>query len=66
VFYIADMDNPKSDCNSLLEKTALALDDGALQQLFITAQMSNLKLCIEYGTKELIRFVDCSIYLFVV
>jgi hypothetical protein len=47
-----DLDNPTSSIDSLLEVTASALNDGALQQLFVTSQLSNLKLSVRYSIAD--------------
>ena len=38
-------------CNSLLEKTASTLDEEALQMLLVSAQETNMALCIKYATQ---------------
>ena len=43
------MDIPENDCPELSEKTADAIDDPSLQELFVSAQMNNLDLCVRYG-----------------
>jgi hypothetical protein len=43
------MDMPENDCPELVEKTADAIDDTSLQELFISTQMNNLDLCVRYG-----------------
>jgi len=43
------MQNPTSDCNELLRKTAAALSDDTILQLFLTVQKNNLCLSIEYA-----------------
>ena len=46
---LLDMDIPENDCPELSEKTADAIDDPSLQELFVSAQMNNLDLCVRYG-----------------
>ena len=40
---------PGNDCPELAEKTANAIDDGSLWELFISTQMNNLDLCGKAG-----------------
>ena len=40
-----DMDISENDCPELTEKTADAIDNASLQELFISTQMNNLELC---------------------
>lgn len=39
-------------CNSLLEKTATVLDEEVLQMLLVSAQGTNIALCIKYAIKQ--------------
>jgi hypothetical protein len=39
-------------CNSLLEHTAVVLSEETLQMLFISAQETNIGLCIKYAAKQ--------------
>ena len=48
---LTDMDLPKNDCPELTEKTADAIDDASLQELFISTQMNNLDLCGKAAVK---------------
>ena len=43
------MDNPENDCPELTEKTADAIDDASLRELFVSTQMNNLGLCVKAG-----------------
>ena len=43
------MDMPGNHCPELTEKTADAIDDASLQELFISTQMNNLDLCSKAG-----------------
>ena len=44
-----DMDMSENDCPELAEKTADAIDNTSLQELFISTQMNNLDLCVKAG-----------------
>ncbi|KAF8345052.1 hypothetical protein F5887DRAFT_1282804 [Amanita rubescens] len=46
---LEDMDMPENDCPELSEKTAFAIDDASLQELFVSTQMNNLDLCVKSG-----------------
>jgi len=41
------MDTPEMDCSELTEKTADAIDDSSLYQLFVSTQVNNLDLCVK-------------------
>ena len=43
------MDMPENDCPELTEKTAEAIDNASLQELFISTQRNNLNLCVKAG-----------------
>ena len=43
------MQNPTNDCYELLEKTAAALTDDTVLQLFLTVQKNNMSLSIEFA-----------------
>ena len=45
------MDMPENDCPELTAKTADAIDDDSLQELFVSTQMNSLDLCGESGVK---------------
>ena len=45
------MDMPENDCLELTERTADAIDNASLQELFISTQMNNLDLCGKAGVK---------------
>ena len=45
------MDMPENDCPELTERTADAIDDASLQELFVSTQMNNLDLCAKHGVK---------------
>jgi hypothetical protein len=44
---LVDMDIPENNCPELTEKTAEAIDDYILHDLFVSTQMNNLDLCIK-------------------
>ena len=43
------MDMPGNDCPELTEKTAGAIDNISLRELFVSTQMNNLNLCGKAG-----------------
>ena len=45
------MDVPGNDCPELTEKTANAIDDDSLRQLFVSTQMNSLDLCGKAGVE---------------
>ena len=45
------MDMPENDCSELTEKTAHAIDNASLRELFISTQRNNLDLCGETEVK---------------
>ena len=45
------MDLPENNCPELTEKTADAIDNASLQELFISTQMNNLDLCGKTAVK---------------
>ena len=42
---------PGNECPELTERTANAIDDDSLQELFVSTQMNSLDLCGESGVK---------------
>ena len=40
------MDLPEKNCAELTQKTADAIDDDCIHQLFVSTQMNNLDLCV--------------------
>ncbi|KIM56548.1 hypothetical protein SCLCIDRAFT_132244 [Scleroderma citrinum Foug A] len=48
---LANMHENGADCGPLLEMTATALDEVALQLLLVSTQQTNLHLCIEWAVK---------------
>ena len=51
LFYTKDMHKSDQKCPELTEKTAEALDDEALQGLFIITQRNNLDQCFKFIVK---------------
>ena len=45
------MDLPENDCPELIQKTANAIDNASLRELFVSTQMNNLDLCAKEGVK---------------
>ena len=45
------MDIPENGCPELTEKTADAIDNASLRELFISTQMNSLDLCGKAGFK---------------
>jgi hypothetical protein len=46
------MNEDDADCGSLMQSTAATLDDEAVEQLFVSTQQSNLKLCMECAVER--------------
>ena len=46
---LIDMDIPENTCPELTEKTAEAIDDASLRELFVSTQRNNLGLCVKAG-----------------
>jgi len=55
---IGGMHNSNEGCDILLENTAGALNDEALQMLFVTAQETSIALCIRYAVQDVISGID--------
>ena len=53
-FYI-DMHKSDNGCQVLLERTARALNEEAMQMLLITTQHSNMLLCIKYCVEKWVK-----------
>ncbi|KAG8833473.1 hypothetical protein FRC17_010648 [Serendipita sp. 399] len=49
--YLSDMNMEGADCGDLIEQTAKSLNDRVLQQLFVSTQRNNMKVCIKYALK---------------
>ena len=45
------MHKSNEGCNSLLENTATVLSEEALQMLLVSAQETNMALCIKFATQ---------------
>jgi hypothetical protein len=45
------MDMPENHCPELTEKTAEAIDNASLRELFISTQWNNLDLCGKAGVE---------------
>jgi len=52
-----NLNNSNEGCNILLENTARALNEEALQILFVTAQESNIALCIRYALRDVLPHI---------
>ena len=46
------MHKSSEGCNSLLESTAAVLDEETLQMLLVSAQETNMLLCLKYATQR--------------
>ena len=46
------MQNEHADCSTLIKETAMAIDDDALQLLFVSVQQNNLALSTEYAVSK--------------
>ena len=46
------MHRSNEGCNSLLENTAAVLSEETLQMLFVSAQETNIALCVNYATQQ--------------
>jgi len=51
IILFIDMDIPEKNCPELTERTADAIDDASLRELFVSTQMNNLGLCVKSGLK---------------
>ncbi len=45
------MHRPENNCPELTEKTAYAIDDASLAQIFISTQKNKLDLCVKSALK---------------
>ena len=52
IHYILGMQKSNEGSNNLLEVTAAVLSEERLQMLLVSAQETNLALCIKYAMKE--------------
>ncbi|KAG2051852.1 hypothetical protein BDR06DRAFT_938403, partial [Suillus hirtellus] len=55
---LQNMNKQNTNCDTLLESTTFALDDGELQSCLVSTQKSNLELCIKCAIATL---VDCAL-----
>ncbi|KAF8628980.1 hypothetical protein AX14_011162 [Amanita brunnescens Koide BX004] len=46
---LQDMDMPENNCPELTERTADAVTDASMRQLFVSTQKNNLDLCVKYA-----------------
>jgi hypothetical protein len=46
------MHNSEAECDILLENTAKALNEEVMKMLFVTAQETNITLCIKYAVQK--------------
>src|SRR5882672_5443512 len=60
IHFASDLDNLASSVDGLLEVTASTLDDRALQQLFVTSQLSNLKLSVRHSFEYIDMYAKIS------
>ncbi|KAF8715316.1 hypothetical protein AX14_012626, partial [Amanita brunnescens Koide BX004] len=51
---LEDMDVTENNCPELTEKTADAIDDDSLLQLFVSTQRNNLDLCVKIGLQYIL------------
>ncbi|KAF8351702.1 hypothetical protein F5887DRAFT_912399 [Amanita rubescens] len=51
---LEDMDLPEKNCPELTEKTADAIDDSSLQELFVLTQRNNIGLCVKAGLRHIL------------
>ncbi|KAF8701722.1 hypothetical protein AX14_000322, partial [Amanita brunnescens Koide BX004] len=52
---LEDMDLPENNCAELTQKTANAIDDDSIQQLFVSTQMNNLDLCVKSALQHVLK-----------
>ena len=55
-YIILEMNKDNADCGPLLEGTANALGEEAMQMLLISTQRTNLALCIKYAVKRYVNW----------
>ncbi|KAG2037986.1 hypothetical protein BDR03DRAFT_862964 [Suillus americanus] len=49
---LPDMDKDNADCRPLIERTAEALDDDTLKQMFVSTQRTSLEVCMRYAIER--------------
>ena len=50
--HMLGMHRSNEGCNSLLKTTAAVLSERTLQMLFVSAQETNIALCIKYAAQQ--------------
>ncbi|KII91619.1 hypothetical protein PLICRDRAFT_89891 [Plicaturopsis crispa FD-325 SS-3] len=55
---LKNMHRPGANCGDLVEQTASSITDGRLQLLFVSVQTINIKICIEYAARQLVKKVS--------
>jgi len=60
VVRLKNMQDPRMNCDILSEETARAIDNTALQQVFISVQQNNLDLCIYEAARSSKRHLEDS------
>ena len=56
---LTDMDLPEMDCPELTDKTADAVTDDSMHQLFVSTQRNNLDLCVKSAIQQVINIRYC-------
>ena len=51
---------PGNDCLELTKKTADAIDDDSLRELFVSTQMNNLDLCCKAAIEWVSHSISCQ------
>ncbi|KAF8729817.1 hypothetical protein AX14_005982 [Amanita brunnescens Koide BX004] len=57
---LEDMDLPENNCPELTERTADAIDDASIHQLFVSTQMNNLDLCVKSALQHVLKLKDLT------
>ncbi|KAG2348243.1 hypothetical protein BDR05DRAFT_956796 [Suillus weaverae] len=50
--HLENMNQPNTNCNTLLERTTLTLDNEELRLYLVSTQQSNMELCIKHAVTE--------------
>ena len=58
-----DMHKSIEGCHSLLETTATTLSEETLQMLFVSAQETNIALCMKYAAKQCVITKDHLLFM---
>ena len=58
ILFCMDMHQSNNGCQVLLERTADALNEEAMQILLITTQHSNMLLCIKYCVERGVKLIQ--------